>query len=752
MMLRRGFCLIFAALAPLTAINVLAQQDSLEEAPAGVLEEVIVTARKMGEERVLDISMSTSVISSDLIETRNLVGMDDYLRYQPGTNFVDRGVSRNSVIIRGITADPGRGGAIAGIYVDETPVQGLGFSGGSPDLKLVDIERVEVLRGPQGTLYGGGSMSGTVRTLTRAPDPSAFDAQVALAASQTSGNGDFNSEAEAMINLPLFDQRFALRGVVYRFDGSGYIRNTGSSDPVKVSSADAFEARLSERVSDRGNDTYEGYRLGALWQATDRLDVRLTAMRQEIEQDGFPTTDWRQQPFEQSRYARADGSDENLFDTFRLYNLLIDYGADNWTLLSSTSWTEYEYGFDWDVGLFFLDALEGLEPPYWLYQGGQADVFTQELRWTWDSGERWRVLAGFFYEDQELGFDQVLNWEGGDGLDPFGGFFDTNDREDSDLEQVSVFADLVLSLSEQWEATLGGRHYDFDGVVQGDFTGVTSENTYSESGETWKAGLNWRPDTPSLGEKPLIYFLWSEGFRPGGAVGDPPPRCDQDGDGIVDAIGLPVGRNSDDLESLEFGYKTSLGENRVNLQTALFDINWEGIPIEIPVPSPCAFTLPFNAGSAKSTGLEFSLDFLVTDRLEMSFSASWVEAELTEDAPGLGLDGDRLPGSPEYNAAVGVEYGFDLGDTPGWARADLSWVGDYYSTLQEDPPELGDYFMVDLAAGMDFGRWSLSIFAHNLTDEEALTWANPIWAPYPRGSVLRPRTLGAQLRYRFGGH
>jgi outer membrane receptor protein involved in Fe transport len=706
----------------------------------------------MGEERMLDVSMSTSVLTSDLIDRRFLIGMDDYLRFQPGTNFIDRGVSRNSVIIRGITADPGRGGAIAGIYIDETPVQGLGFGGGSPDLKLVDIERIEVLRGPQGTLYGGGSMSGTVRTLTQAPDTTTFEGRVRLGGSQTSGYGDFNSEAEAMINLPLADERFALRGAVYRFDNSGYSRNVGDSDPIKVTSAKVFEARLSDRINDRGNDTYEGFRIGALWHATERLDIRLTAMRQEIEQDGFPTTDSRQPPFEQSRYARLDGSDENLFDDFRLHNLLVDYATDHWTLVSSTSWTEYEYGFDWDVGLFFLDALEGSEPPYWLYQGGQADVFTQELRWNWDAGDRWRVLFGLFYEDQDFGFDQVLNWEGGEGLDPFGGFFDSNDREDSNLEQVSIFSDFTLNLSEQWEVTLGGRHYEFEGLVQGFFTGVTSEDTYSESGETWKAGLNWRPDTPSLGEEPLIYLLWSEGFRPGGAVGKPPPRCDQDGDGIVDAIGLPTSRNSDDLESIELGYKTSLAENRVSLQTALFDINWEGIPIEIPVPSPCAFTLPFNAGSAKSSGLELSLSALLSDHWAMSFSFSWVEAELTEDAPGLGNNGDRLPGSPEFNAALGVEYDFELGGFPGWAQADLSWVGDYYSTLQEDLPKLGDYLMIDLVTGMNFDHWSLELFARNLTDEDALTWANPIWAPYPRGSILRPRTIGARVTYAFGSN
>jgi len=691
-----------------------------------------------------------TAIGDDEIVKRDIKGMNDYLRYQPGTNFVDRGVSRNSVIIRGITADPSRGGAIAGIYIDETPVQGLGFAGGSPDLKLVDVERVEVLRGPQGTLYGGGSMSGTVRTLTRAPDTSAFEGRVRLGGSETAGYGGFNSEAEAMINIPLATGQFAFRGVVYRFKNSGYIRNVDNTDPIKVTSAEAFQARLSDHVNDRGNDTYEGYRIGALWHASDRLDIRLTTMRQKIDQDGFPTTDWRQQPFEQSRFARQDGSDENLSDDFKLYSVLIEYGADNWSLLSSSSWTDYQYGFNWDVGLFFLDVLEGLEPPYWIYQGGPANVFTQELRWTWDNGDRWHVLVGAFYQDQHLGFDQALNWEGGPGLDPFEGFFVSVDRGDDDIEQSSIFTDITLRLSDQWDLTAGARRYKFDQSNRWRSGGEDDTITSSESGNNWKLGVNWHPSWTALGEAPLIYTTWSQGFRPGHPVGPPPSGCDLDGDGIIDEVGLPWRDiESDQLDSLELGYKAEFAQRRVSVQTAIFKIGWDGIPIDIPVAGACASTLPFNAGSASSRGMEFALSALIADSLQMDLTASWIDAKLSEDAPGVGMDGDRLPGSPKYNAALGLEYDFHWQGFPGWARGDLSWVGDYYSTLQADPPKLGDYLEVDLSTGMQFDRWSLELYVHNLTDEDALTWANPIWAPYPRGSVLRPRTIGARLAYTF---
>lgn len=750
MKMRRLNATVLALVVVSTAATGQVEAPDSEEFP-GVLEEVIVTARKIGAENTLAVPMSTSVITADLIDKRDLQGMDDYLRYQPGTNYVDRGVSRNSAIIRGITADPGRGGAIAGIYIDETPVQGLGFAGGSPDLKLVDIERVEVLRGPQGTLYGGGSMSGTVRTLTRAPDTGGFDGEVRLGGSQTSGDGDFNYEAQAMLNLPFADERLALRAVVYRFENSGYVENVAVSDPVKLQGVDIFGARLSDHTDDRGKSEIDGYRLSALWHPSDALDVRLTAMGQEIDQDGFPTTDALQGPFEQSRYARLDGSDENLFDDLELYNLLIEYGQATWSLLSSTSWTDYEYGFDWDVGLFFYDALGGLEPPYWLYQAGQNEVFTEELRWVWDAGGRWRLLIGGFYEDRSTGFDQALNFEGDPNLDPFGGFFDSMDRVEDDLEQVSLFADLTFDLSDRWEATIGGRYFDFDQAARSLLVGETSENSSSESGDTWKAGLNWRPGGDRMEESPLVYLTWSQGFRPGRPVAAAPARCDPDGDGVIDGIGLPFKDiESDEVESLEVGYKTEFARRRVSLQAAVFDVSWDGIPIEIPVPDPCAFTLPFNAGSAESQGVEFALSALLTDSLKLDLTGSWVDAELTEDAPGLGQDGDRLPGSPNFNASLGIEYEFDWHDFAGWVRGDLAWVGDYYSTLQETRPELGDYTTLDFSAGLDLQSWTFEVFVKNLTDSDELTWANPIWAPYPRGSVLRPRTIGARLGYYFG--
>ena len=710
-----------------------------------VLEEVIVTAQKIGQQRTLDVPISITVLSSDVINKRHLENMNDYLRYLPGTNYIDRGTGRNSVIIRGITSDPGRGGVITGVYIDEIPVQGLGlFETGSPDLGLVDVERVEVLRGPQGTLYGAGSMSGTVRTLTRAPELDAFGGYVRLGGSVTAGYGGTNNEIQAVVNIPLAKDQFAIRAVAYRFDNSGYIRNVAADDPAKLAGVELFNARLSDSVGDRGASVIEGFRLGALWQLNDRLDIRFTAMGQQTDQDGVPTIDVLQGKYEQSRYARLDGSDEAMSDDLDLYSIVINYSEENWALVSASSWIDYEATIDWDVGLFFLDALEGVEPPMWIFQSNQNEVFTQELRWSWDAGGRWRALIGAFYENRDYASVDSNHMEG--YPDPFEGFFEFYDLFESESTRKSIFTDITYSFTQQFEATVGFRSYDIEGG------GFDSSPEDSQSGETWKAGLNWKPEKPFLGENPLFYALWAEGFRPGFELHDPPDRCDLDGDGIIDEVGLPWENiDFDDVTSMEVGYKANFAQRRVSVEAAFFKIDWSGMRVDVVVPAPCASTLPFNAGTAESKGFEFAMSALLSSHLQLDVSASWLSAELSKDGL-LGPAGSRLPGSPRFNASLGLEYDFELRGNRAFVRGDAAYVGDYYNTLEETSPRLGDYFSFNLSGGVVFERWSLDLYVTNLTDSEALTWANPIWAPYDRESRLRPRTIGARLGYRFGGN
>ena len=230
--------------ASLVTQTVSAQSD---EGPATALEEIVVTATKRGDTSVLDIPASISVASEDQISKRGMVGMDDYLRSLPSANFLDRGAGRNGIIIRGVTASPQDDIAV-GVYIDETPVTGMGSLGsGNPDLKYVDMQRIEVLRGPQGTLYGDGSIAGTVRVIPNAPDLTDFSAEIGGSTSSTADLGGRNTMARAVLNLPVVEDKFAIRVVGYDYDNSGYYENIAGDSADKAVWADAFGGIVTSR-------------------------------------------------------------------------------------------------------------------------------------------------------------------------------------------------------------------------------------------------------------------------------------------------------------------------------------------------------------------------------------------------------------------------------------------------------------------------------------------------------------------------
>ena len=205
------------------------------ESDGFILEEVIVTATKR-ETSLQETAMSISAIGGEAIDKRNLVGMEDYLPFIAGVSMQDRGAGQNDIVIRGISVgNQGESNPATGVYFGETPVTGLnsttgGEGGGSADIKMVDIERVEVLRGPQGTLYGAGSMGGTVRIIPNKPELSAFGGKIAAGYSQTGEEGGDNTMAQAVVNVPIIEDELALRAVAYQFDNDGFIDNIAGSE------------------------------------------------------------------------------------------------------------------------------------------------------------------------------------------------------------------------------------------------------------------------------------------------------------------------------------------------------------------------------------------------------------------------------------------------------------------------------------------------------------------------------------------
>jgi outer membrane receptor protein involved in Fe transport len=714
----------------------------------GIVEEVIVSASKR-DERLQDLGFSVTAVGAEEIEKRGLVGMEDYLRGVAGVNNIDRGVASNSIVIRGVTADAQNytdmGGTV-GLYLRDVPLSGYATFGNNVDIKLTDMERVEILRGPQGTLYGDGSLGGTVRNIPRAPNLQRFEGQVKAGYSQTAEAGDDNSEAQAVLNLPLIADELAVRIVGYNYDNSGHVNNIAASNAAfSTRAASLGFANLVRDQEDIGNSRFTGGRVTTLWRPTERFSASLMLLSQDLEQNGLPEVQLNLGPFEQTRLQidpRYGGGGERIRDDISIANLEVDYDFGWSALHSATSYVEEDGLYLRDIGSFFGGI------PFPQHVVSDSRVFVEELRLTSQLDGPFQFLAGAYYNDTTKDRYSQSNRQ----VSPTTTVPSDNRDRRATSEQKALFGELSYEVIAGLEATVGMRAFEYDQefvTVSYLVNPPTTSTLISKdrSGETYKANLTY-----TANDSALFYVQWSEGFRLGAPIAGPPASsCDIDNDGLIDGAGLSSRDRQlvpDNLESYEVGAKLSLPNGRGAANLAAYRNTWTGIPVVILVP--CGFGQFVNAGEAQTEGVEFESSWALFDSLKVNLSASYVDARLTKDAPGVGMKGDRLPGSPRYNVNAGLQYNFDVGAARSFVRADILKVGGFYNNLAGTGREIGDYTTLNLRCGATFDRISVEAYAINATNDDGLTWIDSVFTSADaRASRLRPRTLGLSLAYQF---
>ncbi len=754
--------------------------DASDSDMAFLLEEITVTATKR-ETNLQDTAMSISALGADTIEKRGLVGMGDYLSTIPGVSFQDRGAGQNSIVVRGVAASPQTENNVTGVYFGETPVAGLtsggnGGGAGNADIKMVDIERVEVLRGPQGTLYGSGSMGGTVRIIPKAPDLQAFEGSVSARYSNTGENGGDNTMIQGVVNIPLIEDKLALRAVAYRFDNSGYIDNVAASTVVPGRQGDhqtrtlGFGGVARDR-SDVGSDEYTGFRLSVRWQPIESLDVTLSYLTQEIEQLGWPEVNLLLEDYQQSRLQLRDGGYEGLQNDIEITGLTVNYDFGWGVVTSASSLVDYSAHARFDDSFFQGYTLD-------THNSTDVDFFVEELRFSSDFDGPLQLVAGIYYEeiDSERFAD---NGEGAYYGDPareedakallFGLPFGSPFIPEGPLEflqfgngsrsQTAFFGELSYQLTERFVATVGARRFKYEEEGEAHLTGIFGDfdafADFEDSGDTFKTNLSYH-----VSDDTLLYAQWAQGFRMGSEGNTPPGGCDPDGDRVVETADgrfIKVGDlDPDETDNFELGLKTSFSDNRITLNASVYRINWTGIPVLVALD--CGAATKVNAGESTSEGIEIESQLLLSDSLRLDVSLSHNEAKLTEDAVlSLGpsaVKGADLPGSADFNASIGLEYGFQLADSDAFVRLDYSYVGEYFSSFEEGAngnQASGDYHQFNLKTGVDFDKTSIDFFVNNLTNENAYSWVEASFSQngFSRAYQLRPRTLGMNLRYQF---
>jgi iron complex outermembrane recepter protein len=710
------------------------------------LEEILVTARKTTE-RLQDIPMSLAVMTSEGIEKTGAITLEDLGRAVPGLTIVSAAPGQNSITLRGLS-----GNYTVGFYLDDTPLSvGIGNaeqpSNFDMDPALFDLDRVEVLRGPQGTLYGASSFGGTVRYITNQPNLNETHVTAKATLSDTDGGG-FNQEVDALVNQPLIPGYVAVRGMVFERDYSGYI-DRYPTDPNN------YLAVLPGPI-DRNVNTEHTYggRVAIEAKPSDAFSATLAAYYQRTDLGAPFTFDSPPGSFDDPIQSRL--VPEPSTDRMSLYTLTLQGDVRAVHLTSSTSYLD-RYVFDTEddskpLDVFFPQA--AIYPSPLFTEAGNHD-FVEEVRGSGSAGPV-HALAGLFYA-HAVSYGS-LNWPTPPQYVPVFGdqpaVYGWNDFLDI---QKAVFGEVNIDLAPGLQATLGDRFYRqsqrygvyVNGVLNG---GVSPTNyTMSEvSGSTPKYGLSYHI-TPDV----MTYATVSKGYREGGPLFKLPSLCNGD----LANLGLsasPTAYKPDSIWNYELGAKTQWLDHRLTINGAVYYIDWTNIQQTIALPT-CGFVFTGNFGTASSKGTEFEMNYEPTAALNLGLSFSYNEAKLTSTIPGAqGQADEPLEYAPRWSGAVFAEYTRDLAaDTSGYLRGDFNTTSHEFANFntQSVYRDIGGYSLLNLRLGVKHNAWRGGLFVSNALDKHAQTElpiANGIDLPTQRRIALnRPRTIGLDIRFDY---
>jgi outer membrane receptor protein involved in Fe transport len=795
----RCACLFRSAVLPVLLAAVCGPQ-AVQAQPA--VDEIVVTATKR-ETLVEDVPFSINVQSEQQMRRMGVTDLESLSRNIAGLDIQNLGPGQSQVSIRGVSAgqivrdQPGVKEQV-GVYMDESVISLSLFT---PDFDLYDLNRVETLRGPQGTLFGSGSIGGTIRYITNQPRLDAFESSVETELN-TVTDGDIGGHLKGMVNVPLGAGSAAFRAVGYATEYGGYIDATRESGGVS---------------RDVNSGARRGARVAFTFAPSEALSITPRIIYQEVETDGFNREEAYNlfsNPFTTTRTpvpprARRQHLllDEEFSDETLLADLVVVGHASQFDVTLAGSWLERDILVSRDasalsgsvsVDLEFPE--EDLVLPSNLRDTTDLEQQTFELRLTSTTEGRWDWLAGLFYSDTRRDYAQRLptpgyaalvdaNLGAGTSAEVSNGYPDLDSPFNSDLlyniEQTALFGELTLHVSDRFRTTLGGRFYDFDevrtittgGLFAAGDSGVVDKTT--SSGFTPRLLLSY-----DVSDEVMVNAQASQGFRLGG-VNDPlnVTLCTEEDELIFGGF-----QDYDDekLWNYELGLRSRFAE-RYTLNAAVFYADIEDLQVTLDAGS-CSSRISFNVDEARSAGVEFELAGRPTEAFEFSIAGSLINAEFgstVTDANGAVLggveDGNRLPSVPEFQMAAAGTYFFPLTWTerPGdvylqgsiqhvgnritQPSDQVSGAGDFVSGLPFGGAtgdevtsldlELGSYTLYNLSAGLQSGSWDFKLFVNNLTDKHAR-----LSFDRERGGRARlgfrtnqPRMIGLNFRKHFGG-
>ena len=811
---------ICLALAAAMSQPALAQSAETEKSFEGI-EKIEVTATRRAAS-VQDIPVNITALDGDIMADQNISELADIARWVPGLTIQDQGGRSGSpIIVRGLNTNssgPASDGGTVATYVGESPL--------SVDLKILDVQRVEVLIGPQGTLYGAGTLGGAIRYIPNKPVLDETTVKV-YGGLNTVSEGGTGHEAGFVFNMPIANDVLGLRAAYQSKENAGYIdynyvvKDAGTSLPDPDWANDsAVNANLMQ-LSDQNYDKVDTAKLMLRWLPTNSIDALLSYTYQNQDVGGrsivHGDTLAASNPLQAliGDYESAFRVAEPREKTTDLLSLEVTADLGFAELTSATSRSTFEALGQRDQTDLLIRLNYSYEdfPAFTAFtrEVDESESTVQELRLvsTYDSPITW--ILGYYYSDTETfgdsreftpGFDEyAINVWGVDG----------NLRPDS-LEYISLgetnvkesafFGELSYAVNDRLDITIGARRYDYEvssvsaidlPLFNSVFSGAPSDAINADLASATPIGAEDDGNLLKLNvsyqftDDVMAYVTLSEGFRIGGSngVGACPDNINDIDNQIVCALPNEEVYVADTTENLELGFKSTWNRNRVHVNGAIFSVDWNDPQITGATQNGQQ-PITANGKGAKASGFELSARAMLSDQLSVFGSLSNTQAELTADAPYLfgvfaapgtdlqdwkdGKNGDRLPGSPETQASLGVKYSAELsGDYMLDINYGMTYQSDLITTVGErnDGETLDGYSLSNISAKVSAQDWSVTLYINNLFDEYAITSARRTRQDIGlsrfddfnqnRPDLLRnygyflatPRTIGVKFEYNF---
>ncbi|MDL2340365.1 MAG: TonB-dependent receptor, partial [Pseudomonadota bacterium] len=745
--------------------------------------EIVVTATRQSE-ALSKVPISISAFSQKTLDNKGIKSFADVARFTPGVRF-DEG--SNNISIRGISSEAGAG--TTGIYIDDTPIQirGLGFNSDNSLPAIFDLDRIEVLRGPQGTLFGAGSEGGTIRYITPQPSLTEFRTYDRAEISSTA-HGALSYEVGAAAGGPIIADKLGIRVSAWHRRDGGFIDHV-----------DNQSGRVDDKNINHGDVTV--LRGALAWEPV--ADLRITPSIQYQRR----TTNASNNFFvglsdpKNGVFRTSTPEYRGISDRFILPTLNVRYDFGGVALISNTSYfkrtnysgysgTLYDLSYyqslcDGGCSVYPFLTPTGINPalPFYLSPSkvtNKQKIFTQEIRLQSNSpGSRLTWVAGLFYQhSKQRSIEELIDPLGNDffnqvfgmSLEDFFGYplygKDSYINDSKAVEkQIAGFANVTYALTDQLKLTAGARYaktnFSVTNFADGSQNGSRTEGAgkVSDRPFTPKLGINYQADPNNL-----FYASWARGFRAAGANPPVPVLPCQDS---LDNLGIPSAPTtykSDTVTSYELGAKNKFLDNRLTLDSSIYQVDWNNIQQIVNLPQ-CAIRFIANLGKARSRGFDLQANFRPTRNLTIDGSVGYTHTRYTQDArlaPGGAVvvnSGDAIEGAP-WTLAIGAQYDFGLGGHNVFVRGDAEYKSRLKTPTSDRDPNSANYdpaliapdsyTFVSMRAGVELGSANVSVFVDNLFDvapQLGYTHQDANTLLF-ENATLRPRTVGLTLVYR----